>query len=94
MAEQNSEQQEPKEEEPKSDSPKKEEAKQAENESNPEKVNNNDDNKDEDDKPNVDFTGTWVLKSSSKSIDEYHKSEGWSYMMRKFAPMIAIKICE
>ena len=45
----------------------------------------------ESEKPCVDFSGSWTLKSSSKSIDEYYKSEGWSYMMRKFAPMIAMK---
>eukprot|EP00484_Ammonia_sp_Unknown_P017418 CAMPEP_0197036128 /NCGR_PEP_ID=MMETSP1384-20130603/13731_1 /TAXON_ID=29189 /ORGANISM="Ammonia sp." /LENGTH=226 /DNA_ID=CAMNT_0042466265 /DNA_START=45 /DNA_END=725 /DNA_ORIENTATION=- len=38
----------------------------------------------------VNFSGHWVLKSSSKSIDEYYKSEGWNYMMRKLAPMIPI----
>eukprot|EP01083_Nonionella_stella_P239582 838391_1 len=45
----------------------------------------------DDDKPATDFSGTWILKSSSKSIDEYYKSEGWGYMMRKMAPMIPIK---
>eukprot|EP01084_Bolivina_argentea_P317724 550914_1 len=55
---------------------------------------NDDDNKTKDDDTNkalVDFTGSWELKSSSKSIDEYYKSEGWGYLMRKMAPMIPIK---
>ena len=39
----------------------------------------------------VDFSGSWVLKTSGKTIDAYYKSEGWSWMMRKAAPMIAMK---
>ena len=79
-----------------------EEAKQQNQRSKLDKANINDDsqeneeksnadNSDNDDTPKVDFSGSWTLKSSSKSIDEYYKSEGWSYMMRKFAPLVAIK---
>eukprot|EP01083_Nonionella_stella_P109743 320340_1 len=39
----------------------------------------------------IDFSGTWVLKTSSKSIDEYYQSEGWGYVMRKMAPFVPIK---
>ena len=42
-------------------------------------------------KPGINFTGSWVLKSSSDTIGDYYKSEGWGYMMRKMAPMIAMK---
>ena len=70
----------------------KEEPKAEENEDNKESEAKEDNNKpEESEKPCVDFSGSWTLKSSSKSIDEYYKSEGWSYMMRKFAPMIAMK---
>eukprot|EP01083_Nonionella_stella_P223530 796554_1 len=39
----------------------------------------------------IDFSGTWVLKSSSKSIDEYYRSEGWGYVTRTMAPLVSIK---
>lgn len=42
-------------------------------------------------KVSMDFSGSWVLKSSSDSIDAYYKSEGWGFMMRKAMPMIPIK---
>mmetsp|Transcript_30227 Transcript_30227/g.49239 ORF Transcript_30227/g.49239 Transcript_30227/m.49239 type:complete len:195 (-) Transcript_30227:45-629(-) len=40
----------------------------------------------------VDFTGTWILKSSSDSIDDYYKSEGWAYFLRKAIPMVPMKM--
>eukprot|EP00486_Rosalina_sp_Unknown_P001754 CAMPEP_0201568300 /NCGR_PEP_ID=MMETSP0190_2-20130828/9294_1 /ASSEMBLY_ACC=CAM_ASM_000263 /TAXON_ID=37353 /ORGANISM="Rosalina sp." /LENGTH=220 /DNA_ID=CAMNT_0047989249 /DNA_START=40 /DNA_END=702 /DNA_ORIENTATION=+ len=89
---------EPKQEETPAEEQPKEEKPKDEPKPDEEANKNDDDNKaneakvnDEDDKPGIDFSGSWTLKSSSKSIDEYYKSEGWSYMMRKFAPMIAMK---
>eukprot|EP00483_Globobulimina_turgida_P007473 UN07487 len=81
---------------PKSDSPKAPDAEKKEDDNKQddaklEKKVGDDAKEANDVKPGTDFSGTWVLKSSSKSIDEYYKSEGWGYMMRKMAPMIPIK---
>eukprot|EP01083_Nonionella_stella_P223529 796553_1 len=50
-----------------------------------------DDAQKEDERTAIDFTGTWVLTSRSKSIDEYYQSEGWDYVKRKMMPFVPIK---
>eukprot|EP01083_Nonionella_stella_P011254 31997_1 len=39
----------------------------------------------------ADFSGTWVLESSGASADDYYKSEGMGFMMRKMLPLLPIK---
>ena len=60
---------------------------QEEQEKNEENKNKeNDDEKLNDDKPKSDFSGTWILKTNGPSTDDYYKSEGWSWFMRKAVP--------
>merc|ERR1712129_282490 len=66
--------------------PKEKELKKEEEE---EKKNDDDKAANDAKKPNVDFSGTWKLKTN-EGADAYYKSEGWGWIMRKAVPTMGI----